>query len=58
VTYYRNRMWREMAPSGVAERSVVKKGCKGDMATCRSKEEEPWDGSEIIILFQEVVSYL
>jgi hypothetical protein len=51
-------MWRETAPSGEAERPVVKKGCKGDMATCQSKEEEPWDGSEIIILFQEVVSFL
>ena len=40
------------------ERSVVRKGCKGKMATCQSKEEEPWDGSETIILFQEVVSFL
>lgn len=37
------------------ERPVVRKACKGEMATCQSKEEEPWDESEIIILFQEVI---
>jgi hypothetical protein len=40
------------------ERPVVRKGCKGEMAMYQSDEEEPWDGSEIIILFQEVVSFL
>lgn len=39
------------------ERPVVRKACKGELATCQSEEEEPWDGSEIIILFQEVISF-
>jgi hypothetical protein len=40
------------------ERPVVRKGCKGKMVTYQSKEEEPWDGSEILIFFQDVVSFL
>ena len=39
-------------------RSVVRLVCKGEMAPSRKEEEEPWDGSDLTIVFQEAVSFL
>ena len=39
-------------------RPVVRQGCEGETAPCQSQEEERWDGSDLTILFQEVVSFL
>ena len=36
---------------------VVRQECKGETATCESEEQEPWDGSDLTILFQEAASY-
>jgi hypothetical protein len=37
---------------------AVRQGYKGETAWCQSKEEETWDGSDLTVLFQEVVSVL
>ena len=38
-------------------RAVVRQGCKGETTLRRSEEEEPWDGSDLTIVLQEVVSF-
>jgi len=35
-------------------RPAVGQVYKGGTAPCQSEEEEPWDGSDLTILFQEV----
>jgi hypothetical protein len=44
--------------NGPKWRPVVRQGCKGETALCRSKEGKPWDGSDLTIVFQEAVSFL
>ena len=44
--------------SGSKWRPIVRWGYKGEMASCQSEEGEPWDGSDLIIVFQETVSCL
>lgn len=39
-------------------RPAVRQGYKGETAPCRIEEEEPWDGSDLSILLQEVISFL
>jgi hypothetical protein len=39
-------------------RPAVRQGYGGETVLCQSKEEKPWDGSDLTILFQEVVSFL
>lgn len=41
-----------MEDNGPEWRPVVRRGCKGETALCRSKKGEPWDGSELTIVFQ------
>jgi hypothetical protein len=38
-------------------RPVVRQVCKGEM-TPYQEEEEPWDGSDLTIVFQEADSFL
>jgi len=44
--------------NGPKWRPAVRQGYKGETARCQSEEEEPWDGSDLTVLFQEVVSLL
>lgn len=45
--------------NGPKWRPVVRQGCKREMVPCRNEEdEEPWDGSDLSIWFQEVVTFL
>ena len=44
--------------NGPNGRPAVRQVYKGETAPYRSKEEDPWDGSDVTILFQEVVSFL
>jgi hypothetical protein len=44
--------------NGPKWRPVVRQGCKGETDPCRSEEGESWDGSDVIIVFQEAVSFL
>jgi len=39
-------------------RPAVRQGYKGETVPYQSEEEEPWDGSDLTIFFQEVVSFL
>ena len=41
--------------NGPKWRPVVRQACKGETALCWSKEEEPWHGSDLTIVFQEAV---
>ena len=43
--------------NGPNGRPAVRQVYKGETAPYRSKEEDPWDGSDVTILFQEVVSF-
>ena len=47
-----------MAGNGPKWEPVVRQGCKGETVPCQSKEEEPWDSSDLSISFQELVSFL
>ena len=44
--------------NGPKWRPAVTQGYKGETAPCQDEEEEPWDGSDLTILFHEVVSFL
>lgn len=44
--------------NGPTWRPIIRQGCKGETARCQSMEEEPRDGSDQTILFQEVLSFL
>jgi len=39
-------------------RPVVRQVCNREMATCQEEEEEPQDGSDPTIVFQDDVSFL
>ena len=39
-------------------RLVVRQVCNGEMVLCQEEEEEPWDGSDPTIVFQDAVSFL
>jgi len=41
-----------MEASGPKWRPIVRRGCKGETALCWSKEDEPWDGSDLTVVFQ------
>jgi len=44
--------------SGPKWKPVVRQGCKGEMTSFWSKEEEQWDGSDLTVVFHEAVSFL
>jgi hypothetical protein len=37
---------------------VMRQGCEGEAAPCRSEEGEPWDGNDLNTVFQEAASFL
>ena len=39
-------------------RPVVRQVRTGETASCRSEAEEPWDGSDLTIVFQVAASFL
>jgi len=49
---------QDVEDNGPWWRPVVRQGCKGKTVLCKSKEEQPWNGSDLSIWFQEVVSFL
>ena len=42
--------------NGPTWRPIVRQGCNGEMVPCQSEEEEPREGSDLSIWFQEVVT--
>jgi len=56
----REHVWvEEQAVEGNSpkQRPVVRQECKGETAMCESEEQEPRDGSDLTILFQEAAAY-
>jgi len=41
-----------MEGNGPKWRPIVRQGCKGGTALCRSEEGDPWGGSDLTIVFQ------
>jgi hypothetical protein len=51
---YRDKLWRARLQVKACGRQI----CKEETVWCQSEEEEPWDGSDLTVVFQEAVSYL
>jgi hypothetical protein len=54
MSEYRDKLWRARLQVKACSRQI----CKEETVWCQSEEEEPWDGSDLTVVFQEAVSSL